>query len=190
MRNFFYRLVAFSQRHAWLIIAATAVITIVLGWFAVHIKPDPDAIMTVDDPEVTRLTEKYGETNQSEGYLIVMASGAELFTPRALGLLSDAYDRLAEIPLVHAGLTAFSFPAFQNQGGRLGFGTAAEGGRPPRRPRGWRSSANVSRRIRSRATSWCRATAPRSPRTCRSTTATITGRSSSEPKRCSPRSPG
>jgi predicted RND superfamily exporter protein len=131
VRNIFYRIVEFAQRRAWLIIAAVGILTIFFGWYAAHIRPDPDAIITPEDPKVTKLTEKYGAANVAGNFLIVLARGPLLYTPRALGMLYDAYEKLAAIPRAHVGITPFNFPAFQKQEGRLGFGTASKGGLPP-----------------------------------------------------------
>ena len=134
MKNLFYRLVEFAQRRVWLIIAGVGVITVFFGWFAAHVTPTPDLILVPEDPEVSRLTEKYGSANLSADFLILTAQSPEISTPRVLGLLYDAYDRLARLPHVKPGLTPFNFPGFKNEGGRLGFGAMAEGGRPPTTP--------------------------------------------------------
>ena len=41
MNKLVHRLVEFTQRHAWLVIAAVAAVTVVLGFFALRMKVDP-----------------------------------------------------------------------------------------------------------------------------------------------------
>ncbi|HET6484830.1 MAG TPA: efflux RND transporter permease subunit [Spirochaetia bacterium] len=132
MKKFFYRLVEWTQHHAWIVVGCVAVITVVMAWLALHVKPNPDmSTLTPEDPAVTRLTEKYGAANKGEDYLIIVARGPALFQPETLARFSAALDQLSALPHVHPGITPFNFPMFETRDGRLGFGMAAEGGVPP-----------------------------------------------------------
>ena len=64
MNKIVYRLVEFTQRHAWLVIAAVAAVTVVLGFFALRMKVDATTGNLIpESAEVKRLTEKYGLAN-------------------------------------------------------------------------------------------------------------------------------
>ncbi len=137
MKKFFYRLVEWTQHHAWVVIGCVAVITVAMTWLALHVKPNPDmSTMTPEDPAVTRLTEKYGAANKGEDYLIVVARGPALFQPEALARFSAVLDQLSVLPHVHPGITPFNFPMFENPGRSAGFWNGGGGRRAPVHARG------------------------------------------------------
>ncbi len=120
------------QRHAWPVLAATALVTVVLGYFAARIQANPDmANLIPQDARVTRLLEKYGDKGNDTDYLIVMTEAPDLFSVEKLGLLDEAYRRIEKIPTVSAGITPFNFIAFSKNGRRLAIGPMADGRAAP-----------------------------------------------------------
>jgi predicted RND superfamily exporter protein len=123
-----FRLVEFSQRHARLIIAAAVLLTILLGWFALRIKADPDTSNLIpQDARVTELTRKYGSGAAEANLLIVMAEAPDLFSVEKLGRLESAYRRIEAVPTVSSGITPFNFISFRKDGKRLAFSTLSGG---------------------------------------------------------------
>ncbi|MCX7028545.1 MAG: efflux RND transporter permease subunit [Spirochaetes bacterium] len=132
MNKIVYRLVDFTQRHAWLVIAAVAAISVVLGFLALRLEVDADLVNIIpENSAVKRLTEKYGKTNTQDSHALLMFMAPDLFTAAKLSLVADACSRIEAVEHVKSGITPFMFLTFENRDGRLAIGTMAPGGRPP-----------------------------------------------------------
>ncbi len=127
------RLIEFTQKHAGLVIAVTAVITLVLGYFALKIQVDPDTSNLIpQDARVKELTAKYGSGAEEANFLIVTAESAGLFSVEKLQELEAAYRGIEAVPTVSAGITPFNFISFRKDGKRLEFSTLSGGRGAPR----------------------------------------------------------
>ncbi len=127
-----FRLVEFSHAHARLVIAAAALITVVLGYFATRLQADPDTSNLIpQDARVAELMRKYGSGAAEVNFLIVMAEAPDLFSVQKLGELESAYRLIERVPTVSSGITPFNFIAFRRDDKRLQFGTLSEGGGAP-----------------------------------------------------------
>jgi predicted RND superfamily exporter protein len=127
-----YRLMDFTQRNAWLVIAGVAAITVVLGFFALRLKVDADLSNIVPESgTVKRLSEKYGKANTEDSHALLVFMGPDLFTAAKLALVADACSKTEAIENVKSGITPFNFLTFENRDGRLAIGTMAPGGRAP-----------------------------------------------------------
>lgn len=132
MNKIVYRLVDFTQRHAWLIIALVAAVTVVLGFFALRLEVDADLVnMIPESGEVKRLTEKYGTANTSDSHALLIFMAPDLFTAAKLSVVVDACRRIESVEHVTSGITPFNFLTFENRDGRLAIGTSAPGGLAP-----------------------------------------------------------
>jgi hydrophobe/amphiphile efflux-3 (HAE3) family protein len=135
VRKIIFRLVDIVQRHAWPVLAATALITVVMGFFAARIQANPDmANLIPKDSRVNRLLEKYGVGGNDTDYLIVMTEAPDLFRLENLALLDRAYRRIEKVPTVSPGITPFNFISFSKEGARLAVGPMAPGRAAPSTP--------------------------------------------------------
>lgn len=132
MNKIVYRLVDFTQRRAWLVIAVVAAITGVLGFFALRLKVDATTGNLVpESAEVRRLTEKYGIANTEDDHVLLVFMADDLFTAARLGAVAEALAGVEALAEVHPGITPFNFLTFENRDGRLAIGTMGpEGGAP------------------------------------------------------------
>jgi predicted RND superfamily exporter protein len=127
-----HRLVDFTQRFAWLVIAAVAAVTVVLGFFALRLKVDATTGNLIpESAEVKRLTEKYGQANTDDDHVLLVFMGPDLFTAAGLGRVADACAKVETLEHVHPGITPFGFLTFENRDGRLAIGTIGPGGGAP-----------------------------------------------------------
>lgn len=132
LNRIIYRLVLFAERHAWLVIASVALLTVFLGWFALHIQADTHVDNLIpENREVRRLTEKYGVENESGDHLLVLFMDDELFRAGSLALIADACNRISALDHVGTGITPFNFIRFEKRDGRLALSTMSPAGAPP-----------------------------------------------------------
>lgn len=132
MNKLVHRLVDFTQHHAWLVIAAVAAVTVVLGFFALRLKVDATTGNLIpESAAVRRLTEKYGQANTDDDHVLLVFMGPDLFTAAGLGRVADACAKVQTLEHVHPGITPFGFLTFENRDGRLAIGTAGPGGGAP-----------------------------------------------------------
>ena len=132
MNKIVYRLVDFTQRRAWLVIAVVTAITVVLGFFALRLQVDADLSNIIpEDREVLLRTEKYGQANTEDAHALLMFTDPDLFTAARLALIADACSRVGLIEHVKPGITPFNFLTFENRDGRLAIGTMSPHGRAP-----------------------------------------------------------
>jgi hydrophobe/amphiphile efflux-3 (HAE3) family protein len=132
VNRFIVRLVEISQRHARLVMAAAALVTLVLGFFALRIRANPDiANLIPQDARVTRLLQKYGAQSSDTDFLIIIAEAPDIFSLPKLTALDRAYRAIETIPTVSAGVTPFSFITFAKSGTRLAFAALSGGQAAP-----------------------------------------------------------
>ena len=132
MNKIIHRLVEFTQRRAWLVIAIVAAVTAALAFFAVRLEVDADLTNIIpENSDVKRLTEKYGSKNTEDSHALFIFMDPGLFTAAKLGLVADACRRLGELEHIKSSITPFNFLTFENRGGRLAIGTTVPAGRGP-----------------------------------------------------------
>jgi predicted RND superfamily exporter protein len=129
---FVHRVVGFSVRRPWFVIASVAVVSMVLGYFALHIQIDADIFHLVPSHyRGLELVEKYG-TNGDTGQLIMMVESEHLFTVEGMQALQAAIDRIAALPSVLGNIDPFNYITFESDGKQLRPVPVGPGGRAPR----------------------------------------------------------
>jgi hydrophobe/amphiphile efflux-3 (HAE3) family protein len=131
-QSFVLRLVGFSVRHSWIVILLTVLLSVFLGYHALHIQVDADIFNMI--PRKTKVIEdieRYS-TNRDTGQILIAVEGPELFEIEALQLFDAVIRRLESDETVLGSINPFNFITFKREGGRLLPATAAPGGRAPR----------------------------------------------------------
>ncbi len=145
MNRFLFRLIETTQKHARLVMVLTALVTVVLAWFAVHLQVNPEtATLIPESPQSVRLMQKYGgRKSVTTDFIAVTAEAADLFTVQKLSRFAEAIAAVEALPRMHAAISPFNYIAFRRDGARLAFGTMADGEPSP-------STAEAVERFRSR----------------------------------------
>lgn len=133
-RSLLSRILSFPRRHPWPVIAATAALSALFGFFATRLRVDTDlANLLPKDTEVYRLIERYGAGQADSSALVVAVRGDELFRPDVLAGFAETLEAIAALPGVTAVVSPFSLPTFRRSAeGRLEIVPLAEGGAAPR----------------------------------------------------------
>lgn len=132
MNRIIYRLVLFAERHAWLVMASVALLTVFLGWFALHMQADTHVDNLIPrNREVQRLTEKYGVENEAGDHLLVLFMDDGIFRASSLSLVAEACERISALDHVGTGITPFNFIRFEKRDGRLALSTMSAEGTAP-----------------------------------------------------------
>lgn len=133
MNRLITRLVRFTQRHAGLVIAATAAITLVFGYFAARIQVNADTSTLIpENPTLAKLLKKYGtESAATTDFLVLFTEASDIFTACKLELFEGVVRGIERIPTVHTGITPFNMISFEKDGSRLVFASMAEGQTAP-----------------------------------------------------------
>ena len=114
------RLFTFSQRHPFLIIALTALITIILGYFAlqVEIRSELEDFIP-EDEEMTKLIQKYRGDGTDTNYLLLAVERDDPFEPEALRAFAEAIEQVGKIPSIETVIHPFNIVSFRKQGSKL-----------------------------------------------------------------------
>jgi hydrophobe/amphiphile efflux-3 (HAE3) family protein len=114
------RLVGFSYRHSFPVILAILLITVFLGFFALGIRIDPEALRLLpSDFKTNELIEKYGGETTDIDYLVLVLSAEELFTLEKLAGLQAAAGRIESLKPVRGSITPLNLMTFRKLEGRL-----------------------------------------------------------------------
>ncbi len=125
-------LLDFAQRNAAWVIAATVAITLVMGYFAVRVRLNPDIESLVpEDDEVTKLIAKYASGEGTTDYLYLLAESENVFTLEKLRVFETALNSIQELPGIEGGITPFNFFTFRKAGVRLDVQPLSIGERAP-----------------------------------------------------------
>jgi hydrophobe/amphiphile efflux-3 (HAE3) family protein len=127
-----HRLVSFSIGHSWIVILITLLVSVFLGYHALHIRVDADLFNMI--PRKTKVMEdiyRYS-TNRDTGQILVAVEGQQLFDLQALQVFDALIRELEAEPTVLGSINPFNFLTFKREGRRLLPVTAAPGGRAPR----------------------------------------------------------
>ena len=115
------RLLTFSTRHPWFVLAATAALTALFAFGATRLAIDTDLTgLLPQDAEVNRTIARYAGDAAGTRLLVVAVEGDALFEPATLAGFSAALDAVAVLPGVTGVVTPFNLPTFQRAAdGRL-----------------------------------------------------------------------
>ncbi|MBA7616870.1 Multidrug resistance protein MdtC [subsurface metagenome] len=131
-KSFIYRLIAFSQKHAVPVVLITAIISAVLGYFALQIEIDPDVWgFLPKQSEALKLIEEYGG-GMSDDYLILAVESEEIFALDKLKALEEAIARIEAIPNILGSINPFNFITFKREGKKITPVSMSPGRQAPR----------------------------------------------------------
>jgi len=117
-----------------LVIAATVLVTVALGYFALRLKIDSDVINLLPRSlKVIQLTEKYGKSKDS-GELLLAVESPDLFSLEKLQAFERAIRSIEGLPQVIGAIHPFNMIAFESEGKRLKLVTLGPRGSAPRTP--------------------------------------------------------
>ena len=125
------RLVDFSVRRSWIVILITAILSLFLGYHALHIQVDADIFNMI--PRKTKVIEDIDRysTNRDTGQILIAVEGRDLFDLQALQAFDSVIRELESDETVLGSINPFNFLTFKREGRRLHPVTAAPGGRAP-----------------------------------------------------------
>jgi len=130
--SFVHRLVGFSIRHPWFVIAIAVVLTVFLGFFALQIGVDANILdMLPQHFEVLEQIEKYS-TASDTGQVLMAVSGEDLFDLEALQAYESVIREIESMDGVIGSINPFNFITFSREGKKLKPTPAAVGARAPR----------------------------------------------------------
>jgi hypothetical protein len=133
-RDFPGRLISFSLRHARAVVVLTVAATLVLGWFALRVKINPDFTSLLPrDAEVNALLAEYGADEVQADVLVfaVTAPSGDVLGDAELAAYGEAVEALAALPGVRSAVTPFNLVTFGGALGRLSFHLMSAGGTAP-----------------------------------------------------------
>jgi predicted RND superfamily exporter protein len=114
------RLLEFTCRHSLFVFVMTAVLTAFFGYYASHLRVDPDvASLLPESAEIVRLRERYKTQGITGEFLVLAVESENPFTIDKLRVLNEVYRRLEELPEIEEGITPFSLMTFERQSTRL-----------------------------------------------------------------------
>jgi hypothetical protein len=128
------RLIAFSLRHARMVVAATFAVTLVFGWFALKVKVNPDFISLLPkDADVNALLAEYGANGVQPDVLVfaVTAGSGDVFAPGSLTVYGEAVAAISALPGVQSAISPFNLVSFGRESGRLAIRLMSPGGAAP-----------------------------------------------------------
>jgi uncharacterized protein len=143
------RLIAFSVRHAALVVLATVLVTLVFGWFALKVRINPDfTSLLPQDAEVNKLLKEYGGAPAPSDLLVFAVtaadSGRDIFSPDSLSVFSAAVTEIGALPGVQSTISPFNLVSFGKENGRLAV--------RPMSPAGSLSAPDAAAQFRARLT--------------------------------------
>ncbi len=128
-----FRMVAFSEKHKYLIIVVTILITVFLGYFATKIKIESSVRdLLPRNSKIIKLTEKYGGALNNTDFLVLAFEARGKLTLKKTTVLYKTIKSIESLPDVHESLNPFNIVTFQKDGIRLKFTTLAKNSKPPR----------------------------------------------------------
>jgi hydrophobe/amphiphile efflux-3 (HAE3) family protein len=128
---FVHRLVSFSVRHSWIVILIAAILSLLLGYSALHIEVDADIFNMI--PRKTKVIEdiaRYSSTHDT-GQILIAVEGRNLFDLQALQVFDSVIREMESEETVIGSINPFNFLTFERDARGLHPVTAAPGGRAP-----------------------------------------------------------
>jgi len=127
-----HRLVSFSVRRSWIVILIAGLLSVFLGFHALHIQVDADIFnMIPRNTKVIADIDRYSK-NHDTGRILISVQRRDLFDLRALQAFDAVIRELEADESVLGSINPFDFLTFKREGRRLHPVTAAPGGRAPR----------------------------------------------------------
>lgn len=130
-RNIF----TWADRHPKLIVAITILLTLLLGYYSLHITLDSNIQNLVpEDDQVTKILEQHGFEEGTYRMLILAIEGAqkEIFDLEGLQLFEKVIHEIENLEGIQESITPFNSISFKKHGARLVVSTAGPEGRAPR----------------------------------------------------------
>ncbi len=127
------RLIKFSQRHSLGIILLTAMISAIMGYFALKIEVNAQIFDLVPkDAEVMQLIERYSIGSSRYEYLVLAIEGDGVYSLETLQAFERAIKKIESLPHIIDGIIPFEFITFQKEGKKLKLVPMAPGRQAPR----------------------------------------------------------
>jgi predicted RND superfamily exporter protein len=126
------RLISFAIRHARAVVLLTFAVTIVLAWFALRVRINPDFFSLLpQDAAVNKLLKEYGADLSQPDVLVFAVSGADVHAEPALAAFGEAVDGISALKGIRSAITPFSLVSFGRVDGRLAIRPMSPGGGTP-----------------------------------------------------------
>lgn len=114
-----HRLLAFSQKHSIAVIAMTAALTLVFGYFALHVRFNSNIESLVpQNNQSNKLIEKYSHGTLKGDYFAVAVTPHGALTVPALTAFHAAIEKIDKLPGVSPALDPFNYLTFKKVGGQ------------------------------------------------------------------------
>jgi uncharacterized protein len=123
----------FTLKHSLAIIIITFLITIFMGYHALHIQinPDPSSLMPQTNSRILRLKETLGVQSEKTNYLFLSIEGEDIYSLEVLQAYFDAINEISGYEEVNHALTPFNFVFFDTKGKRILPTTMVDSGKAP-----------------------------------------------------------
>ncbi len=127
-----HRLASFSVRRSWIVILIAGLLSVFLGFHALHIQVDADIFnMIPRNTKVIADIDRFSK-NHDTGQILISVQRRNLFDLRALQAFDAVIHELEADESVLGSINPFDFLTFKREGRRLHPVTAAPEGRAPR----------------------------------------------------------
>ncbi|TFG64398.1 MAG: hypothetical protein E4H36_03150, partial [Spirochaetales bacterium] len=132
-KKFFHRMLNVTIQHPYIIFAAVVVITVIMGYFMVKVKIDPDAANLLPaNKEALELAKQYGTGEEQAEYMMIAFESSNPLTLESLAALQDAVTRIEVLQEVKSVISPFNLITFQKDGKRLQIMPMSPGNRAPK----------------------------------------------------------
>lgn len=113
------RFARFAQRHTVAVFAISAIVTVVLGFFAFRIKVIPDVYAMIPQKKQAAGEEFTVQLEQVEVFVLAAESTTPLELDK-LRLLAEVTQEIAALPSIRSSVTPFNLLTFEREGRRVG----------------------------------------------------------------------
>ncbi|MBF9014117.1 MULTISPECIES: RND family transporter [unclassified Oceanispirochaeta] len=123
----------FTLKHSITIIIITFLMTIFMGYHAMHVQinPDPNSLMPQKNSRILRLKETLGVQSEKTNYLFLSIEGEDLYSLEVLQTYFDTISEVSGYEEVTHALTPFNFVFFDTKGKRILPTTMVDSGKAP-----------------------------------------------------------
>jgi len=126
------RIIGFAIRHARIVVLLTFAASIVLAWFALKVKVNPDFFSLLpENAAINKVLKEYAGDVVQTDVLVFAVTGADVFSASSLAAYGEAVNAIAALPGVKSTISPFSLVSFGRENGRLAIRPMSPGGGAP-----------------------------------------------------------